>query len=64
MCAVDDGERSDQMDVGQGFKQKSMHARATAVRYVTTAVLRVTEKRFLSDAVNVDNIWCSSNEIK
>ena len=52
---LDDGECSDKFDVRQGLRQGRVLA-PLQFNMFFTAVLRVAEKRFLSDAAITDNI--------
>ena len=52
---LDDGECSDKFDVGQGLRQRSVLA-PLLFNMFFTAVLRVAEERFLSDAAVTDNM--------
>ena len=51
---LDDGEYSDKFDVGQGFRQRCVLA-PLLFNMFFTALLRVAEKCFLSDAAITDN---------
>ena len=52
---LDDGEFSDKFDVGQGLRQGCVLAPLFSNMFFT-AVLRVAEKRFLTDAAITDNM--------
>ena len=52
---LDDGERSDKFDVGQGLR-KGCALTPLLFNMCFTAVLRVAEKRFLADAAITDNM--------
>ena len=52
---LDDGECSDKFDVVQGLRQGCVFA-PLLFNMFFTAVLRVTEKRFLADAAITDNM--------
>ena len=52
---LDDGECSDKFDVGQGLRRGCVLA-PMLFNMFFTAVLRVTEKRFLADAVIMGNM--------
>ena len=52
---LDDGERSDKFDVGQGLRQECVLA-PPLFNMLFTTVLRVAEKRFLVDAAITDNM--------
>ena len=52
---LDDGDCSDEFDVGQGLRQGSVLA-PLLFNMFFTAVLRVAEKRFLADAAITNNM--------